>query len=129
MPGHDYFRSECDNYVYSRDLLDDLFVYLLLYIDNMLIASKNIYEINGLENQLSGEFKMKDLYATKKILGIEIHKDQNIDKLYLSQMKYLKKVLKRFGMQDCKLVSTPLIAHFRLPLSLLLEIEEEKEHM
>jgi len=78
---------------------------------------------------LSGEFEMKDLGATKKILGIEIHKDQNIDKLYLSQMKYLKKVLKCFGMQDCKLVSTPLITHFRLPLSLLLEIEEEKEHM
>jgi ATP-binding cassette subfamily B (MDR/TAP) protein 1 len=50
MLGNDYFRSDCDNYVYSRELLDDLFVYLLLYIDNMLIASKNIYEINGLEN-------------------------------------------------------------------------------
>lgn len=84
MLGNDYFRSDCDNYVYSRELLDDLFVYLLLYIENMLIASKNIYEINGLENQLSGEFKMKDLYATKKILGIKICKDQSVGKLYLS---------------------------------------------
>ena len=84
MLGNDYFRSDCDNYVYSRELLDDLFVYLLLYIENMLIASKNISEINGLENQLSDEFKMKDLYASKKILGIEICKDQSVGKLYLS---------------------------------------------
>jgi len=90
MLGHDYFRSDCDNYVYSIKLLDDLFMYLLLYIDDMLIASKNISEINGLENQLSGEFKMKDLYATKKILGMEICKDQSVGKLYFHRLSILK---------------------------------------
>jgi len=36
---------------------------------------------------------MKDLGATKEILDMEIHRDQKADKLYLSQMKYLEKVL------------------------------------
>jgi hypothetical protein len=39
-------------------------------------------EINSLRDQLSSEFEMKDLDATKKILGIEIHRD--LEKLYLS---------------------------------------------
>ena len=41
------------------------------------------------------EFDMKDLGAAKKILGIEIHRDRGAGKLWLSQKRYLKKVLKR----------------------------------
>lgn len=33
------------------------------------------------------------LGITKKISAMDIHKDQNVDKLYLSQKKYLEKVL------------------------------------
>jgi len=54
---------------------------------------------------------MKDLGAAKKILGIEIHKNRQEGKLFLSQKKYIK-VLERFGMLDAKPVKTPLAAHF-----------------
>ena len=36
----------------------------------MLIAFKNIFEINKLKTQLRGEFEIKYFEATKKILGI-----------------------------------------------------------
>jgi hypothetical protein len=49
---------------------------------------------------LSGEYKMKDFGATIMILDMKIHIDWSIGKLYLSQRKYLKKVLKCFDMQD-----------------------------
>ena len=71
-----------------------------------------------MKNQLSGEFEMKDLGTTKKILGKKIHKDRSIGKLYLSQMKYFEKVLKHFDMQDYKPESTPLAANFNLSLGL-----------
>ena len=38
---------------------------------------------------------MKDLGATKQILGIEIHKDKKIGKLWLSQQEYVEKILMR----------------------------------
>ena len=57
---------------------------------------------------------MKDLGAAKKKLGMEIHRDQKVGKLYLSQKNYIEKVLERFGRQGSKLVSTPLVAHFKL---------------
>ena len=57
---------------------------------------------------------MKDLGAAKKILGMRIIQDRKIRTLNLSQSKYINKVLKRFNMQDAKVVSTPLASHFRL---------------
>jgi hypothetical protein len=47
-------------------------IYLLLYVDDLLIAAKSKKEISTLKAQLSIEFEMKDLGAARKILGMEI---------------------------------------------------------
>ena len=57
---------------------------------------------------------MKDLGATKKILGMRITRYGKNHKLTLSQNEYIQKVLKRFNMQNEKPVSTPLASHFKL---------------
>ena len=114
MIEHGYSRSEYDNCVYHRKLSDGSLVYLLLYVNDMFIATKNLVEINRLKTQLSGEFEMKDLGATKKILGMEIHRDREAGMLFLSQKSYIERVLECFGMQRSKLVSTPLATHFKL---------------
>ncbi|KAG8502301.1 hypothetical protein CXB51_002217 [Gossypium anomalum] len=67
------------------------FIYLLLYVDDMLIASKSQKEIDKLKAQLNQEFKMKDLGEAKKILGMEISRDRQRGKLCLNQKQYLKK--------------------------------------
>ena len=47
-------------------------IYLLLYIDDMLITSKSRSAIDKLKKDLSSEFEMKDLGEAKKVLGMEI---------------------------------------------------------
>ena len=73
--------------------------------------------VNKLKVLLSREFDMKDLGATKKILGMEIRRDRDAKRLWLSQANYVKKVLERFSMENAKPVSTPLANHFRLSTS------------
>lgn len=80
----------------------DSFIYLLLYVDDMLIAFKDKSLIVKLKSQLSNEFEMKDLGAAKRILGMEIQRDRKAGKLYLSQRKYLEKILDRYNMLHCK---------------------------
>jgi hypothetical protein len=46
-----------------------------------------MYEINNLKDQLSDKFEIKDLGASNKILCLDVHRDQNVDNLYLSQKK------------------------------------------
>jgi len=51
------------------------YIYLLLYVDDMLIASKNRSSIDKLKVQLSLEFEMKNLGEAKKILDMKIDRD------------------------------------------------------
>ncbi|KAH9679095.1 hypothetical protein KPL71_025975 [Citrus sinensis] len=88
-----YTRNKFDHCVYFRKLQEGSFIYLLLYVDDMLIASKSKDEIEKLKTQLNQEFKMKDLGEAKKILGMEICRDRARGKVSLSQKQYLKKVL------------------------------------
>ena len=52
-----------------------------MYVDDMLIVSKSMDEINRLKAQMASNFDMKDLGAAKQILGIEIHRDKRNGKL------------------------------------------------
>ena len=115
--------------VYVRILEDDSYIFLLLYVDDMLIATKSMCEVNRLKSLLHKEFEMKDLGAAKKILGIEIRRDRRARKLWFSQKNYIRKVLKKFSMLDAKPVSTPLANHFRLSGSQCPKNEEEIENM
>jgi hypothetical protein len=71
-----YKKCEYDYCVYVKSLDDGSFIFLLLYVDNMLIEAKSIVEVNKLKVLLSREFNMKELGAAKKILGVEIHRDK-----------------------------------------------------
>ncbi|KAG8478240.1 hypothetical protein CXB51_028177 [Gossypium anomalum] len=129
MTSHDFKRSSLDSCVYFKKNNDGSFVYLLLYVDDMLIAAKYKGEIRKVKAQLSEEFEMKDLGPAKKILGMEILRDRKASKLYLSQKGYIEKVLCRFNMQSAKPVSTPLAAHFRLSSALSPQSDDEIEYM
>ena len=48
----------------------DSYVFLLLYVNDMLIAGSSIRENNNLKTRLSAAFKMNDLGPAKQILGI-----------------------------------------------------------
>ncbi|KAG8490426.1 hypothetical protein CXB51_013710 [Gossypium anomalum] len=129
MTSHDFKRSSFDNCVYFKKNSDGSFVYLLLYVDDMLIAAKDKGEIRKVKAQLSEEFEMKYLGPAKKILGMEVLRDRKTSKLYLSQKGYIEKVLCRFNMQSAKPVSTHLTAHFRLSSVFSPQSDDEIEYM
>ena len=129
MTTHNFKRSSYASCVYFKKSDDRSFVHLLLYVDDMLIATKDKEEIRKVKVQLSKEFEMKDLGATKKILGMEILGNRKADKLYLSQKGYIEKVLHRFNMQNAKLVSTPLVLHFRLSFALSPQSDDDVDYM
>jgi len=58
--------------VYYNKLPGREYIYLLLYVDDIHIASKNRSAIDKLKKDLSSEFEMKDLGEAKKVLDNEI---------------------------------------------------------
>ena len=107
-------KSEYDHYVYIKKLTNGMHIYLLLYVDDMLVASKDAAEIMKVKQLLSSRFEMKDLGPARRILGLDIERDRVKGILTLSQSGYIRKVLKVFDMDESKSVSTPVGAHFKL---------------
>ena len=63
-----YFtKSNYDSCIYFKYVSSDYLIYLLLYVDDILIACKNMVEIHKAKKMLGSEFEMKDLGSAKKI--------------------------------------------------------------
>lgn len=77
-------RSFYDSRVYYNKTDSGCFIYLLLYVDDMLIACKDKKVIRSLKCLLSSEFEMKDLGPARRILGMEIHRNRTDGQLFLS---------------------------------------------
>ena len=114
MKEQGFRRSPYDQSVYISGVEMSSRVYLLLYVDDMLVVSKDMGVIKELKARLSSEFEMKDLGAATRILGMDIVRDRRTGSLKLSQGKYLEQVLSTFNMTDCKAVTTPMGSQFRL---------------
>jgi hypothetical protein len=94
----------------------------------MLISTKSKKEIATLKAHLISEFEMKDLGAARKILGMEIGRDMKYSLLFLSQRRYIQKVL-RHNTHDSNPVSTPIDAHFNLSSTQCPTKDEDLKYM
>ncbi|GAA0165642.1 hypothetical protein LIER_20989 [Lithospermum erythrorhizon] len=92
----------------------------------MLVAGPNKDRIQELKAQLAREFDIKDLGPSDKILGMQI---LLIQKIWLSQKSYFNKILRRFNLEDCKPISTPLPINFKLSSSMCPCNEVERKEM
>ncbi|MCO5610881.1 hypothetical protein L7F22_065123 [Adiantum nelumboides] len=101
MLDHGFTRCNSDHCVYTKNLGDGKSIILMLYDDDMLIASANMQDIKELKGELTKSFLMKDLGAAKRILGMKISRDRKKKMLTLSQEEYIKKVLERNSATLC----------------------------
>ena len=92
-------------------------IFLVLYVDDILLATNDIGLLHETKRFLSNNFKLVDLGDASFILGIKIHQDRSRGILRLSQKGYIDKVLKRFGMQSYKPIDTPITKRNKFSLS------------
>uniref|UniRef100_A0A251V331 Putative zinc finger, CCHC-type n=1 Tax=Helianthus annuus TaxID=4232 RepID=A0A251V331_HELAN len=129
MVSNSFKRSSYDACVYFKEYCPGKYVYLLLYVDDMLVACQDSEEIRNTKDLLMAEFDMKELGEAKKILGMEITRDKGRGILRLTQSSYIRKVLNNFGMMNCKPVSIPFANHFKLSAQNCPKDEEEFKQM
>jgi hypothetical protein len=80
----------------------------------MTIAARTKQEITKTKDELKTHFKLRDLGPTSWLLGMEIKHDRSTCTMTLHQHQYILDILKRFNMEDCKPVSTPMDPNVRL---------------
>lgn len=82
--------------------------YVLLYVDDLLIICKEERRIGQVKELLSRRFRMTDIGQVGTFLGMHIEQDVSGGTIKMSQQRYLRNVLKKFDMTDCKPASTPI---------------------
>lgn len=85
---------------------EEVTVYLLLYVDDIIIAGNNVNKIESIKSALKNRFQMTDLGELHSFLGIATTRTDG--KITLSQKPYLHRLLSKFNMEDCKPVQTPM---------------------
>ena len=81
-------------------------IFLVLYVDDILLATNDIGLLHETKKFLSNNFKIVDLSDSAFVLGIKIHWDRSRCVLGLSQKGYIDKIFKRFGMESSKPIDT-----------------------
>ena len=117
--------SLIDDYGFQRSPVDpcmfrlwykEQYVYMLVYVDDFLIGSVSSEGMNYVKSRLEADYKMTDLGVPTDFLGIELKyanaKDSKTGRAYcwLHQTRYANEILKRFGMEDCRGISSPWAA-------------------
>jgi len=99
-------QSNIDRCLYKLDK-DGRVVYILVYVDDLLIAGSDDAIIGDIVKAIQSEFEIKDLGDVQKYIGIEVSKDETGD-YFVSQTSYIEKIVKEAGLTDAKTSKIPL---------------------
>ncbi|GJR10794.1 ribonuclease H-like domain-containing protein [Tanacetum coccineum] len=106
-----FSQSKSDYSLYIKSY-KDVFLALLVYVDDIIINGNNVAEIEKFKVYLKFKFMIKDLGKLKYFLGIEvIDTDKGI---CFNQKKYVLNLLSDYGMLACKPAKTPLMSKLAL---------------
>ncbi|KAI0992615.1 hypothetical protein K3495_g15570, partial [Podosphaera aphanis] len=85
-------------------------IWLLVYVDDIAVAAKQICELNWFFEKLSKRFNAKNLGEIEKILGVRITRNRKDRSIYLDQEQYLSSALDQFGITHAKHTSKKIPA-------------------
>ncbi|GKV33750.1 hypothetical protein SLEP1_g42213 [Rubroshorea leprosula] len=85
---------------------------LCLYVDDLIFTGNNPTMIEDFKKSMMGELEMIDLGLMSYFLGIEVV--QRKDGIFIYQKRYATELLKKFHMQNCNCVRTPVKVGTRL---------------
>jgi hypothetical protein len=117
-----FAQSLSDTCLYTKRDKDKI-IAIVLFVDDMILAGDNGL-IQTFKKQISEELEMVHEGKLSWLLGIKVERTPNGD-IILHQENYIQTILKRFGLDDCKAVSTPgegVLSHETCP-----KTEKEKE--
>ncbi|RVW62445.1 Retrovirus-related Pol polyprotein from transposon TNT 1-94 [Vitis vinifera] len=103
--------------------------FLVLYVDDILLATNDKGLLHEVKQFLSKNFDMKDMGEASYVIGIKIHRDRFKGILGLSQETYINKVLERFRMKNCSPSVSPIVKGDRFNLNQCPKNDLEREQM
>ena len=103
---HARFRKgSAHNNLYIKVTQDSILL-IEVFVDDIMFGSTDDRLSQKFTKDMKNEFEMSLLGELSFFLRLQIHQRNHI--IFISQTKYIREMLKRFGMEYCKLVITTM---------------------
>jgi histone deacetylase 1/2 len=107
-----FVKSKCDPSLLVHHQ-NGACTYVLVYVDDILITGSAPHLIKDLIDKLNIKFALKQLGEVDYFLGLEVH-HKSSGALLLNQAKYVKDLLCKTNMENCKPIGSPMVSSCRL---------------
>lgn len=108
-----FIRSKSD-YCLFTFVYQGIRCYLLLYVDDIIVACNDGNFLKYIKSKLCETFKMKILINVNNFLGINIIKNLENKTIAIDQISAIKNLLKKFNVEECKTYKTPIEKNLNL---------------
>jgi hypothetical protein len=107
--------GKADSTLFTRKVDKDLFI-CQIYVDDIIFGSTNQSFCDEFIKIMTDRFEMSMMGELKFFLGFQMK--QLEDGTFLSQTKYTRDILKKFGMDKAKPIKTPMGINAHLDLDM-----------
>ena len=87
---------------------------IAVYVDDLLVLAKTEGDMKSVKSCLASHFKMKDLGELHYCLGVSVEWGEDHSYLWLHQKRFVLNLIKKHGLQDAKVASTPVDINVKL---------------
>ncbi|KAM1977528.1 hypothetical protein ACFX16_014315 [Malus domestica] len=102
---NNFIKCHHEHALYVKIKDEDILI-VCLYVDDLIFTGSNPSMFEEFKRVMTKEFEMTTIGLMAYYLGIEVK--QNEECIFISQESYTKEILKKFKMDDCKPISTPV---------------------
>ncbi|KAA0066740.1 gag-pol polyprotein [Cucumis melo var. makuwa] len=111
LRGKGYSRGEIDKTLFIHRKSDQLLV-AQIYVDDIIFGGFPQDLVNNFINIMQSEFEMSMVGELLCFLGLQIR--QKNDDIFISQKKYARNIVKKFGLEQARNKRTPATTHVKL---------------
>jgi len=110
-----FLRCEVDQAVfYRRDEGKGILIIILVHVDNCSIVASSQPLINRFKITIEKHVEITDMGDLHWILGIEVRRIREEQRILLSQRSYIDSILQCYGLDNLKPISTPMDPNVKL---------------
>lgn len=113
-------------YVFGKD---EERVIVIIYVDDLILASKKIEKLDLIKSKMKSTFKMVDLGQISNSLGINLQREDATGMIRLLQKRYVEDLLIKFDMDRAKTALTPIESNLKITRKMCPTTEDERQEM
>jgi len=89
-------------------------VFILVYVDDLIVAGKSLAGVKAVKSAMSGKFDERDMAEVKEFIGIKVMRDCTARTITLSNSGHTAALLEAFGMEMATPNKTPMASGLKL---------------